>query len=69
MWEAESLLMTSQNNTIRTDYVKVKIDDTQENSKCRWCRERDKQRQQTSTEGVELDPLRFVHKLEFWPYN
>ena len=33
--EIESLIMTAQNNTIRTDYVKAKIYKTQQKSKCR----------------------------------
>ena len=33
--ETESLLITAQNNAIRTNYNKAKIDNTQQNSKCR----------------------------------
>ena len=36
--EMESLLIAAQNNAIRINYVKVKIDETQQNSKCRLCR-------------------------------
>ena len=31
----------AQNNAIRTDYVKAKIDQTQQNSRCRLCGDRD----------------------------
>ena len=39
--ETESLLRAAQNNTIRTNYIKVRIDKTQQNSRCRLCGERD----------------------------
>ena len=39
--ETESLLLATQNNAIRTNYVKVKIDKIQQISKCRSCGERD----------------------------
>ena len=32
--ETESLLQAAQNNTIRTNYVKARIDKTQQNSRC-----------------------------------
>ena len=37
----ESLLMMAQNNAIRTNYIKAKIDKTRENSKVRQCTARD----------------------------
>ena len=33
--------LTVQNNAIRTNYIKAKIDNTQQNSKCRFCCDRD----------------------------
>ena len=39
--ETESLIIAAQNNTIRTNYIKVKIDKTQRNSECRLCGDRD----------------------------
>ena len=39
--ETESLLIAAQNNTIRTNYIKARIDKTQKNSKCRLCGNRD----------------------------
>ena len=39
--ESESLLKTAQNNAIRTNYIKAKIDKTQQNSKCGLCDDRD----------------------------
>ena len=39
--ETESLLIEARNNAIRTNYVKAKIDKTQQYSKCRLCNDRD----------------------------
>ena len=39
--ETESLLMAAQNNAIRTNHIKARIDETQQNSKCRLCGDRD----------------------------
>ena len=35
--ETESLLIAAQNNAIRTQYIKAEIDESQQNSKCRFC--------------------------------
>ena len=39
--ETESLLIAAQNNAIRTNQIKVRINKTQQNSKCRLCGDRD----------------------------
>ena len=39
--ETESILTAAQNITIRTNYIKTKIDKTQQNSKCSLCDDRD----------------------------
>ena len=39
--ETESLLIAAQNNAIRTNYIKVKINNAQQNSKCRLCDDKD----------------------------
>ena len=39
--ETESLLITAENNAIRTNHIKARIDKTQQNSKCRLCGDRD----------------------------
>ena len=39
--EKESLLITAQNNAVRTNHIKARIDKTQQNSKCRLCGDRD----------------------------
>ena len=38
--EIESLLIATPNNTIRTNYIKARIDKMQQNSKCRLCGDR-----------------------------
>ena len=39
--ETESLLMAAQKSAIKTNYIKARIDKTQQNSKCRLCSDRD----------------------------
>ena len=39
--EMESLLIATQNNAIRTNHIKARIDKTQQNGKCRLCSDRD----------------------------
>ena len=39
--ETESLLIAAQDNTMRTNHIKVGIDTTQQNSKCWLCGDRD----------------------------
>ena len=39
--ETESLLIVAQNNAVRTNHIKAKIDKTQQNSKCRLYGDRD----------------------------
>ena len=39
--ESESLLIAAQDSAIRTNHIKVRIDKTQQNSKCRLCGDRD----------------------------
>ena len=39
--ETESLLIAAQDNAIRTNHIKARIDTTQQNSKCRVCGDRD----------------------------
>ena len=54
--ETESLLIAAQNNAIRTNHIKARIDKTRQNSKCKLYSDRDetinlhnKQMQQIST--------------------
>ena len=39
--ETKSLLIAAQNNAIRTNHIKARIDKTQQNSRCRLCGDRD----------------------------
>ena len=39
--ETESLPIAAQDNAIRTNHIKARIDKTQQNSKCRLCGDRD----------------------------
>ena len=39
--ETESLLITTQDNTMRTNHIKVRIDKSQQKSKCRLCGDRE----------------------------
>ena len=39
--ETESLIIAAQDNAIRTNYIKAKIDRTQQNGKCRMYGDRD----------------------------
>ena len=39
--ETESLLIAAQDNAIRSNHIKARIDKTQQNSKCRLCSDRD----------------------------
>ena len=39
--QTESLQIAAQDNAIRTNHIKARIDKTQQNSKCRLCGERD----------------------------
>ena len=40
--ETESLLIAAQNNAIKTNYVKARIDKTKRNNKCKLSGDRDK---------------------------
>ena len=35
--ETDSLLKAAQNNAVKINHIKVRIDKTQQNSKCRLC--------------------------------
>ena len=39
--ETESLLITTQNNSIITNHIKVRLDKTQQKSKCKLCGDRE----------------------------
>ena len=41
MRETESLLIAAQNNTVRTNHIRARIDNAQQNCKCWLCGDRD----------------------------
>ena len=50
--ETEYLLTAAQNNAIRTNHIKARIDKTQQNSKCRLCGDRDETINLIISEGI-----------------
>ena len=52
--ETEYFLLVAQNNAIRNNYVKAKIDTTQQNSKCRLCDDRNRIIHHIISEGSKL---------------
>ena len=52
--ETESLRKAAQNNTIRTNYIKVRIDNSQQNSKCRLCSDCDETNNQIISKCCKL---------------
>ena len=64
--EAESLLIVAQNNAIRTNYVKAKIDETQQNSKCRLCGDGDKTINLIISECFKVAQRKCKSRHEWW---
>ena len=52
--ETESLLIAAQDNAIRTNHIKARIDKTQQNSKCRLCSDRVKTKRNIISECSKL---------------
>ena len=52
--ETEFWLMAAQNNAIRINYVKVKTDNMQNNSKCRLCADRNEMFNHTMSKCSKL---------------
>ena len=52
--ETESILITAQNNAIRTNYIKIKIEHTQQDNKCRFCGDRDETNNHIRSECCKL---------------
>ena len=57
--EPESLLRAAQNNAIRTNYSKAKINKTQQNSKCRLYSDREETMSHIIRECSELAPKQY----------
>ena len=70
--ETESLLIAAQNNAIRTNHIKARIDRTQQNSKCRLCGDRDKTIHNIKSECSKLAQKKYktrhdwVGKASYW---
>ena len=54
MRETESLLIAAQDNAIRTNHIKARIDKTKQNSKCRLCCDRDEMINHIISESSKL---------------
>ena len=80
--ETESLLIATQNHAIRTNHIKTRIDKTQQNSRWRFCGDRDETINHIIWEcrnfalkeykirhfyGVQGNPLGIVQEIEVWP--
>ena len=57
--KTESLLITAQDNAIRTNHIKARIDKTQQNSKCRLCGDRDETINHIISECSKLVPREY----------
>ena len=64
--ETESLLIAAQNNTIRTNYVKARIEKKQQNSRCRFCGDRDEAINCIINEWSKLATKDWVGKEVHW---
>ena len=54
--ETESLLIAAQDNALRTNHIKARINKTQQNSKCRLCGDRDETINHIISECSKLAP-------------
>ena len=59
--ETESFLIAAQNNAIRTNHIKARIDKTQQNSKCRLCGDKD--------ETINHMIIKFDHTNKWYMHN
>ena len=82
--ETESLLIAAQNNVIRTNHIKARLDKIQQNSRCRLCGDKDKTINHIINEcsklaqkeykkrhdwvGGQGDPLGIVQEIKVWPH-
>ena len=81
--ETESLLIPAQNNTKRINYIKEKIDQTQQNSKCRlygnkdeiinhnvseWNKQAQKEYKTRHDWAGKVIHWELCKEIEFWPY-
>ena len=57
--ETESIQIAAQNNPIRTNHMKVRIDKTQKSSQCRLCGDRDETINHIISEGSKLTQMEY----------
>ena len=57
--ETKSILIAAQNNAIWTNHIKVRIDKTQQNSRCRLCGDRDDTINRIIKECIKLAPKEY----------
>ena len=63
--ETESLLIAAQDNAIRTNYIKARMDKTQQNSKYRLCSDRDETINHIISECSKLARKEYKVRLEW----
>ena len=62
--ETEALLIAAQNNAVRTNHIKARIDKSQQNSKCWLCGDRDETINQRISECSKL--VQMEYKVIHW---
>ena len=63
--ETESLQIAVQDNAIRTSHIKARIDNTQQNNKCRPCGDRDETINQMISEWSKLAPRGYKARYDW----
>ena len=66
--ETESLLIAAQDNAIRTNHIKARIDKTQQNSKCRLCGDRDEMINHIISECSKLAEKEYKWDMTGWAW-
>ena len=61
----ESLLIAAQDNAIRTNHIKARIDKTQQNSKCRLCGDRDETINHIISECSKLAQMEYMTRHDW----
>ena len=63
--ETESFLIATQNNTVRTNHIKARIDKTQQNKKCRLCGDRTETNNHMISECRKLEPKEYKIRYDW----
>ena len=63
--ETESLLIAAQNNAIRINHIKARIDKMQQNSNCKLCGDRDETINHIISECSKLAPIEYKTRLNW----